>query len=123
MEYCLQLKSIRKSKKLTQAELAHRIGVSERIVGGWERGETAITLEDAYNCAVALDCTPNDLCGWPEGKNEGRSFPDPFELELVDCYRSSTSQRKASVLQTARDAAAMSKYGSERPVPEAEGVA
>ncbi len=118
----LQLRRLRVEAGLSQTQLAEKVGVSLKTVGNWERGETAITLEDAYNCAVALDCTPNDLCGWPEGKNEGRSFPDPFELELVDCYRSSTSQRKASVLQTARDAAAMSKYGSERLVPEAEGV-
>ena len=118
----LQLRRLRVEAGLSQTQLAEKVGVSLKTVRNWERGETAITLEDAYNCAVALDCTPNDLCGWPEGKNEGRSFPDPFELELVDCYRSSTSQRKASVLQTARDAAAMSKYGSERLVPEAEGV-
>lgn len=114
----LQLRRLRAEAGLSQTQLAEKVGVSLKTVGNWERGETAITLEDAYNCAVALDCTPNDLCGWPEGKNEGRSFPDPFELELVDCYRTSTPQRKASVLQTARDAAAMSKYGSERPVHE-----
>ena len=62
--YSLKLREIRKSKKITQSELAEKIGVSERIVGGWERGETGLPLDDAYRCALALGCTPNDLCGW-----------------------------------------------------------
>lgn len=120
MEYRLMLKPIRRTKGMTQSQLAQLVGVSERKLASWERGETHILLEDAFKCAIALECDVNDLCGWPKGKNEGRTFDDSYEQELVECYRDSTQQRKASILQTARDAAGMSREVPESSVSQSE---
>ena len=60
----LRLRDLRKDKKLSQSEVAEMVGVTVRVVGGWERQDTQITLEDAVAVSKALGCTPNDLCGW-----------------------------------------------------------
>lgn len=60
----LRLRELRKDKKLSQSEVAEMVGVTVRVVGGWERQDTQITLEDAVAVSKALGCTPNDLCGW-----------------------------------------------------------
>ena len=60
----LRLRELRKTSGLNQDELAELVGVTRRVVGGWERQDTQITLEDAVAVSKALGCTPNDLCGW-----------------------------------------------------------
>lgn len=120
MSYSLKMKELRKIKKLTQGQLAAMIGETERVVGAWERGETALPLDSAYQIALALGCSVNDLCGWPKGKNEGRTFADRYEEELLDTYRSSTPEWQDHILKTARSSAVMSKDMAERPSDEAE---
>ena len=119
MSYTLRMKELRKNRKLTQNQLAMMIGETDRVVGAWERGETALPLDSAYKIAIALGCSVNDLCGWPKGKNEGRVFEDDFEEELIRCYRESTPDRQDRILDTARDAAGMSKEMAERHMSEA----
>lgn len=113
--YELRLSELRKKAGFKkQSDIAEYLGIKERKYASWERGEVAISLEDACTLAVALKCTPNDLCGWPEGLNEGRQFNDSFEQELIDCYRSCTPRRQDRILDTARDAAEMSKEATKR---------
>lgn len=114
--YSLKLREIRKAKKITQGELAMKIGVSERIVGGWERGETGLPLDDAYRCALALGCTPNDLCGWYDEhpRQEAPASLPPEESELMRNYRACSSQWKSTISMTARAAAGESREEAER---------
>lgn len=108
------LLGLRKEKGLTQGELAEIIGVSPKTVWNWESGKSYPDAEQLWNCAEALDCTPNDLLGWYETHEHEPVLEDAFERELIGCYRDSTVQRKGNILQTARDAAGMSKEPSER---------
>lgn len=62
MDLCL--KQIRKENGISQTELAKRLGVDIKTVGNLERGKTVPDAEQVWNCAVALGCTPNDICGW-----------------------------------------------------------
>lgn len=113
--YKLQLKALRKKAGFkTQKEIADFLGIKERKYSSWEREEVALTLENAYMIARALNCTPNDLCGWSKDKNENGTLESSYEQELIECFRQSTKQRKANILQTARDAAGMSKYIAQR---------
>ncbi len=77
-------------------------------------------LDSAYKIALTLGCSVNDLCGWPKGRNKGREFEDDFEAELLRCYRASTPDRQDRILDTARDAAGMSKEMAERHTHEAK---
>lgn len=113
MEYQLMLKPMRRAKGMTQAQFAKLIDVSERKLASWERGETNILLEDAFRCAIVLGCDVNDLCGWPKGKNEGRSFDDGYENELISRYRECTPEWQDNILKTARASAVMSKEVSK----------
>mgnify|MGYP004644578021 FL=1 len=99
--YKLRLRDIRRRKGLTQAELAAMVDVSERVLGAWEREETAITLEDAARCAVSLGCTPNDLCGW-DGDGVAPSFSDGGQAALNGYYESMNNQGRETLVQTAR---------------------
>jgi transcriptional regulator with XRE-family HTH domain len=101
--YRLCLKELRKKAGFrTQRDIAKRLGIKERKYASWEREEVAIGLEDAYTLAVTLDCTPNDLCGWPQAP----AVPDmpPDEQKLVGCYRDLDRERKDRLLKTAQDA-------------------
>ena len=117
----LGIKKIRKKLHISQTDLASKVGVSLRTIGAWERGETIPDAEQVWNCAEALGCTPNDILGWYETHECETTIDDAYEKELVGCYRESTIQRKASILQTARDAAGMSKDTAEPTLHESEG--
>lgn len=85
----LQLRPIRKEKKLSQAELADKIGANIRTIGAWERGETMMSIEQLCNCCEALDCTPNDMTGWylEHSAPEGVVAPELGEASLISAYR------------------------------------
>lgn len=120
--YKLQLKELRKKAGFkTQEAIADYLGMKLRKYQTWERGEVAITLEDAYALCVALKCTPNDLCGWyidrPQDQ-DGQPLTSE-ENEIVDCYRDCTPQWKQNVAMTARAAAGESKKKAENNLPAA----
>lgn len=73
----LQLRDIRKKSRVSQEELAKKVGVSSRAVGAWERGENYPSAEQIWNCAVALGSTPNDLMGWYIDHPREESTPAP----------------------------------------------
>lgn len=118
----LKIKEMRKNLHISQAEFAEKVGASIRSVSAWERGETIPDAEKIWNCAVALGCTPNDILGWYETHPQKESFSDTYEQELMNCYRTSTKDRKERILDTARDAAAMSKDAAERDLPASKEV-
>ena len=98
---------------MSQTELANAIGVSLRTIGSWERGESIPNIEQIWNCAVALGCTPNDIMGWQDTSNS----IDVEEQEILECYRESTPQWKQNIAMTARAAAGESKKKAEHSVP------
>lgn len=105
----LKIKNMRKKLRISQTDFAKAVGVSLRTVGSWERGESIPNAEQIWACAVVLGCSPNDVLGWVEEK----PAQDMFEHELIECYRSCTPTRQDRILDTARDAAGMSKEASE----------
>lgn len=105
----LAIKKLRKNLRISQTEFAKAVGVSLRTVGSWERGESLPNAEQIWSCALALNCSPNDVLGWKEEK----PTQDIFEHELVECYRACTPSRQDRILDTARDAAGMSKETSK----------
>lgn len=116
----LQLRDIRKKSRVSQEELAKKVGVSSRAVGAWERGENYPSAEQIWNCAVALGSTPNDLMGWYIDHPQEATQPmDPEHAELVGCYDQCTDDRKDSLMCQARDAAFMSRGFPERDLDEA----
>lgn len=127
-EYTLRLREIRKAKQLTQDELASKIGTTKRIVGSWEREEAAMSLSDAVDCAKALGCTPNDLCGWDEGASAADVAcrpDDPLKRQVVDAYDSMTQAGRESLAGVAKGLAALpeNRPGDSRDSISAKDVA
>lgn len=94
----LRLRELRKARHISQTELATQIDVNIRTIGAWERGETIMSAEQLWNCAVALDTDPNTLMGWPD-------------------ERPATQQRMAKVMDT------LSPEGQEVAVNVVGGLA
>ena len=55
------LASLRKEKKLTQQELAEKLGVSDRTIGNWENGRNMPDLSLFKPLCDELDISLNDL--------------------------------------------------------------
>ena len=121
MGYKLMLRDIRKAKRMTQIELAKAIGSTDRIICSWERGETDISLEDAFKVCLVLECTPNDLCGW-SGGNGDASFSDSSQAALNAYYESMNDQGRETLVQTARLMSGSPDTRIQKDKPEAVRV-
>lgn len=63
------LKDVRKKKKVSQEELAHRAGLNSAYIGHLERGIYSPTLFVVWKIAKALDITLDEfLKGFPQDK-------------------------------------------------------
>lgn len=55
------LRSLRRSKKISQERLAYTSGIDRSYVGKIERGEVNLTIEKVYLLAQTLGCSPKQL--------------------------------------------------------------
>ena len=65
-----RLTDIRKKKKISQDELAKKIGVHAPVIGRYERGEVKPSIEVAMNIAEALDVSLDYLVGSTDSQIE-----------------------------------------------------
>lgn len=96
----LRLREIRKSRNMTQTQLGKEVGVSMRVVSGWERNETDISLIDAARVADVLECTLDELVG----RDFHTDRADPLTSEedrLVSLYRDANAQGQATIMGVA----------------------
>lgn len=100
----LKLKQLRQAAGISQDEMAAKLTAitgSEIKVsryGTWERGERMLNLEQAYNCAIALGCTLNDLVGM-EKPDKPLTKDEEY---IVDTFRSVTVHGKKAMLSNTR---------------------
>lgn len=102
----IRIKEMRKKMHISQTALAEKLGVSLRTVGSWERCETIPDAEQIWNCAIALNCTPNDLLGWYDDHPEDlpRCHAPTLtadEAEVLGNYRECTPEWKRTVAMNA----------------------
>ena len=121
----LRLKELRKQAGLTQQELCDATQIKLGTLRTWEQGTASIKLDDACRICRALRCTPNDLCGWyidhPEDMPRQSSPPlAQDEAEVVDGYRSCTTEWKRNLRMSVEAARAASLKSAESPAPVAE---
>ncbi|MBQ8995473.1 MAG: helix-turn-helix domain-containing protein [Oscillospiraceae bacterium] len=69
------LLQMRKIKKLTQEDLAEKVGVSRQAIAKWESGETSPDLEKSKLLAETLGVSLDDLVNYDANGNEGLSIP------------------------------------------------
>ena len=69
------LVQLRKIHKLTQEDIAEKVGVSRQAVAKWESGETIPDLEKARQLAGVLGVSLDDLTNYEPKENMGLSVP------------------------------------------------
>ena len=69
---------LRKSRGLTQAELAERINYSDKAVSKWERAESLPDVLTLINLAEQLDTDLNTLTGLQAQAPEPEPIPEPI---------------------------------------------
>lgn len=111
----LQLMRLRKEAGYKNRDkFAEKIGVNKYTYRSWESGAAMMSLEQAVMVADALGCTLDDLCGREWDSTE--FYSDAFQAELNRCYEACTPDRRAGILQVARDGALASGEASQRAV-------
>ena len=63
MEFAERLKTLRKQVKLTQAQIAEKLDISQQAYASWERGVKKPTQENLVKIAQVLDVTVDYLVG------------------------------------------------------------
>ncbi len=82
----------RKLKKLTQKELALRLGLSHTTVSSWETGTSSIDIDTLYKVCLILDVTLGDMYG--KYMDVDKEFSRE-EKKLVYAYRSHPEMQAA----------------------------
>ena len=117
----IHLRELRNKAGISQEEMAERLGVKTSRYGTWERGDRMLSLEQAYNCALVLGCTIDEIAGYEHAGPAAR-FADPYQAELHECYEASTPDGRSVILGTARGQRELSLNAAEGGEPHAEGV-
>lgn len=69
------LLELRKLKRLTQEDLAEKVGVTRQAVAKWEAGETMPDLEKSRLLAKILEVSLDDLANYEPRANMGLGVP------------------------------------------------
>ena len=99
----LQLRALRKRIGLTQEELGEKIGQTARVIGSWERGESALPIDDAARIADVFDCSLDELAGREWRPSSSASFSDPRQAELNRCWETLDPERQERMIAVAQD--------------------
>lgn len=111
----LQLRDMRKSRHMTQSELAEKIGATLRQVSSWERYESHLPFDEACAIADVFGCTLDELAGrWEYVETPAATNPD--EQAVVDAYRSANPQGRAAIEAVAASQG-VSPTADELPAP------
>lgn len=118
----IHLKELRRRAGLSQDEIASRLGIKKSRYGTWERGERMLSLKQAYDCALVLDCTIDEIAGLDR---ERLRSSDPRRRAMIESYDALTEDGKTlaseMVASVARDPlrrADAAGAGSAGPRPE-----
>ena len=88
------IQQCRKKKRLTQSELAEKLGVSDRTVGNWENGRNMPDLSLFKPLCDELDITINELISGEKLKKE--VYQEKLEENIINTIDYSTKKIKIS---------------------------
>jgi len=94
-----KLRELRNARRISQQEMAERLGIKTSRYGSWERGERMLNASQLVDCARVLDCSTDEILGMPIRA----TFSDPREAELHRVWRGLDRERQDRLLATAQD--------------------
>ena len=80
----------RKDKKMTQSDLAEKLGVTDKSIGNWENGRNMPDLSLFKPLCDELDITINELLSGEKLKKEG--YQEKFEENIINTIDYSTKK-------------------------------
>ena len=97
MNIGLKIRERRKELRVTQSELAQRIGKSPQVISNWERGyTTGIMPNDLQKISIALDIPISFLVEEPQPP-ERIVVADKNLQRIIDNYPKLNEQAKATI--------------------------
>ena len=93
------IRNARNAKKLTQAHLAEKIGVSTAYVGKWERGERSINLERLVELVSALGVPIESFVSGCVFVEPLLHTPDEFLSAVEELTKGCTQKAKKLILE------------------------
>lgn len=103
----------RKKSKLTQIQLAKKIGVKNSAVSNWEKGLNSIDIDTLHKICVVFDICMNDMFGSFSNSKEKNDLTTA-EASLLDNYRNLTDEGQQYINQTMR--IALTSYKKEMTI-------
>ena len=108
------IKRLRRSRNLSQTEMAKELEIPQTRISAWELGKSQISEEDAEMLAEYLDVAVAYVIGdtmdkyeqyddfdfFPEAKKEVYHARDYNEVALLECYRYMEGGGKRYLMQT-----------------------
>lgn len=89
----------RKMRKLTQKELAEKVGTGVTTVSGWERGAYSPDIDTLFLICNALGVSLNDICGVTDG---GASMTES-EMQLLNIYKALNNDGQRKLIERAEE--------------------
>lgn len=106
MDVGKSIRKLRESRNLTQEELGRIAGVSSMAVSQWENGRAVPRMGAIQRMADYFNIPKSEIMGdEPHEIFDGAISPD--ERELLTLYRSMSNDMQRTLLETARNFAAL----------------
>lgn len=95
-----RLRLLRKSQKITQAELAQMLGYSKSSIGMWENGERIPDYKIVLKLSEIFNVDVNYLSGY-ESKNDPTAEPELSDGEqmMLDLFRNASPYQQEMILR------------------------
>ena len=99
-----RIRDVRRLRKMSQEQLAERVGCSMNTVSRIEVGQSNMGLSSFLKYAEALDVTPNDLAPrrfHKQQENDENGASNEID-ELISAFLKSSDEDRQYLLKTAR---------------------
>ena len=112
-EIAKNLQYYRKKKKMTQKELADKIGVRHNSISSWENGVNSIDIETLIHICQVLDVSITDMYG---GFNSASPAPAKLD-ENIKKYLLLNAEGKKKAGERIDELLELPKYRNSTPAP------
>lgn len=94
-----RLKSLRKQKKLTQAEAAELFDVSRTCYSSWELGQSCPPLDDLFSLCIFFDVSADYLIGRSDSAQSHKALPVSIPSSFVarDPFDDLTPEQRSAI--------------------------